>query len=1228
MKKTQKHMSEESLFKIAVEMEPGTTRDDFLRESCGDNQQLFDRVHLLLQIQHEEPGFLDEPADEFLNRLEGIAENPSGSFESKDSDELVGQYVGPYKLLELIGEGGMGMVFMAQQTEPVRRMVAVKLIKAGMDTKHVIARFETERQALAIMDHPNIAKVFDAGNTDSGRPYFVMELVKGIPITEYCDQHRLDSTTRLTLFRKVCQAVQHAHQKGIIHRDLKPSNVLIAMFDDQPVPKVIDFGVAKATGDQLSDKTLFTRFGQIVGTLEYMSPEQAQFNNLDIDTRSDIYSLGAILCELLSGTPPFDRDTIRNQPLDETLRMIREDDPSRPSAKFSGSMDAVTIAKCRSTSTHELGSSLAGDLDLVIMKSLEKDRARRYETASGLADDIRRFLNNEPVTACPPTSLYLFGKFARRNKAAMVIGSLLGLGVLFGITVLAVSNQMISQREADKQVALKQASDNLQLAQQHQKQAEQNFLNAQTVIEFVKNDIFGMSNTQEQSRFDEYATLAELLDRAAQNLEDRVGLAPHIEAELCLIIGLNYQALDNHNQAIGFLRKSVDLYDGNLQEQIRARNALANVLSLARQNDEALLLQKKCLVMCRTELGDDHPLTLESMQNLAVIHRRVFQLAEAIPLLEKVLEIRKRKLGEDHIDTLKTVSNLGWAFVRAGQKDAAREALERSVAKQTAVLGIDHRDTLDSMNRLSWLYVDLRNYDKVVALREQILDVRKAKLGNDHRDTIKSMKSLVNGYEYDGQSDKAINLLQQILEIQTAKLGEHHLETLNTLSELASINGSEYPPEKKLQLMNQQWVAAKTTLGEDHPKTLKKKGNLAEYFLKNEQFEKALAMYQHILDATKSREGKDLWMTLDAMYKLSYAYRVAGEFDKAILLLQQVVELSNHDFPLTRSDYSYIQGWKHKSLCELGWAYEDAGRIDNAVVVFERVLRMRTKLLGEDDASTLDCMRILGTAHAIAGNFEESLSLLKRTVAIQKTKFGEEHANTLQTMGLLGETYRLAGQFDEAIDVLQRALQSQTRQKGDDHPDTFLSRHLAAAYRSAGQADKAVPILEQMVAQSQAMRGQDHFNSICHANTLASTYLQIGRLDDAEQMLRQSHDHCLRTIPNNWVMFNTMSLLGEALMRQHDYASAESLLLDGYHGLVERKNLIPPFFRLIERGGTGWIGIDVSSSKTRVAEAIERLIQLYEAWHEEQPDDGFDAKAVQWRQKLNEENSNVELIDP
>jgi serine/threonine protein kinase/tetratricopeptide (TPR) repeat protein/WD40 repeat protein len=505
-------INERSLFMQALEIDDLAQRERLLERECGDDLELRQRIERLLSAHAAAGGILDQPAVE-----------PQGTDAFQPLTESVGTVIGPFKLIQQIGEGGMGVVYMAQQTEPMKRLVALKIIKPGMDTRQVIARFEAERQTLAMMDHPNIAKVLDAGTTESGRPFFVMELVKGVPITQYCDTKKLTTRQRLELLLPVCNAVQHAHQKGVIHRDLKPSNVLIALYDGQPVPKVIDFGVAKATGGQLTEKTLVTGFGSLVGTLEYMSPEQAELNQLDVDTRSDIYSLGVLMYELLTGTTPIDRQRLRTAAFTEMLRIIREEEPPLPSTRLGTSDSLASVAANRQIEPAKLSRLVRGEVDWIVMKALEKDRNRRYETANGLAQDIRRYLNDEAIIARPTSAWYRLKKVIHRNRAAAGLISTIGVVLLLGSTIstwLAIresrannlARQSLIEADQQRQQALTAKTD----AERQRERAEK----------ATQDEAAQRKLAQEREAEAESAKIAELEQRqAAEQERDRANAA-------------------------------------------------------------------------------------------------------------------------------------------------------------------------------------------------------------------------------------------------------------------------------------------------------------------------------------------------------------------------------------------------------------------------------------------------------------------------------------------------------------------------------------------------------------------------------------------------------------------------------------------------------------------------------------------------------------------------------
>jgi WD40 repeat protein/serine/threonine protein kinase len=473
--------TEESIFGAALEKGSAEERAAYLDHICGSDAALRARVHNLLRSHEHAGSFLRQP--------------PAATVDEAPQ-EKPGSYIGPYKLLQQIGEGGMGIVFMAEQQEPVRRKVALKIIRPGMDSAQVVARFEAERQALALMDHQNIARVLDAGATASGRPYFVMELVHGVPLTKYCDDHQLTPRQRLELFLPVCHAVQHAHQKGIIHRDLKPSNILLTMYDDKPVPKVIDFGVAKAVEQRLTEKTLFTQYGTLVGTFEYMSPEQAEMNAFGVDTRSDVYSLGVLLYELLTGSTPLERSRVRAAAYGDIVRLIKEEEPPRPSTRLSSSGAALTgISQQRGSAPGQLTELVRGELDWIVMRCLEKDRTRRYETANGLAKDVERYLADEPVEACPPTAGYKLHKFTRKHKAALATAAGFAALLVFGTTISAWQAVQATQAKAEALINEHQASANAAAAQEKEREANQQRDEARALAEKLQTALEQLRRT-------------------------------------------------------------------------------------------------------------------------------------------------------------------------------------------------------------------------------------------------------------------------------------------------------------------------------------------------------------------------------------------------------------------------------------------------------------------------------------------------------------------------------------------------------------------------------------------------------------------------------------------------------------------------------------------------------------------------------------------------------------
>jgi serine/threonine protein kinase/tetratricopeptide (TPR) repeat protein len=640
--------------------------------------------------------------------------------------------IGPYRLLHLVGEGGMGEVWLAEQTHPVRRQVALKVIKAGMDTAQVVARFEAERQALALMDHPAIATVYDGGSTPEGRPYFAMEYVRGEPITTYCDRQRLTTQERLELFMQVCEGVQHAHQKGIIHRDLKPSNVLVTIQDDHPVPKIIDFGVAKATAQHLTERTLYTELGVMIGTPEYMSPEQAEMGGLDIDTRTDVYALGVILYELLTGALPFDRKALRQAGFAEIQRTIREKEPPRPSTRITQLGPASTEAAAnRHTEPRRLASELRGDLDWVTMRALEKDRTRRYQTANALAGDLRHHLNNEPVFAGPRSTVYRAKKFVRRHRFGVAAAAALVLLLLvFGVTMAVQAQRIAAERDRANREAAR---------------ANQEAESARQVSDFLVG-LFKVSDPGEARG--NSVTAREVLDAGAAKIDRDLKDQPLVQAQLMSSMGRVYGSLGLYN--------------------------------------EALTLQENALAIRRRLLGEQHLDVASSLLGVATILWYRGDYGRAKSLYEQGLELRERLLGKDAPAVADGLHNLGNLLWSRGEYDEAQRRLERALAIREK-LAPESADVAATFNSLGAIAYKQGDYSGAGRLWERTLAIREKTLGPDHPLIAQALNNLAVVHTFTNDPAGARPLLERAVRIQEKVLGPKHADLASGLMNLGDV---------------------------------------------------------------------------------------------------------------------------------------------------------------------------------------------------------------------------------------------------------------------------------------------------------------------------------------------------------------------------------------------------------------------------------------------------------
>ena len=715
----------DEIFNEALKLENHDARLGYVRDACKGNLELQHKIERLLAANE--------------NAADLIATEPGRALGIESVSEDAGTIIGRYKLLQRIGEGGMGAVFMAEQTEPVRRKVALKIIKLGMDTKSVVARFEAERQALALMEHPNIAKVLDAGATETGRPYFVMELVKGVPISDYCDKNRLATAERLKLFSQVCQAIQHAHQKGVIHRDIKPSNILVTLHDGEPVPKVIDFGIAKATNQRLTEKTLFTNFAQMIGTPAYMSPEQAEMSGLDIDTRTDVYSLGVLLYELLTGTTPFPEKELLSKGYGEMQRIIAEQEPDRPSLRMStliGEQQTV-VSRNRAGELPLLTRQLRGDLDWIVMKALEKDRTRRYETANGLAQDIQRHLENEPVSAARPSLAYQLTKTIQRNKPAFAAGIAIAAMLILS-TVIATVSAVRAQRAKDA---------------------------TQSLNDFVFHKLIGLANPETTSK--RSLTLLDALDQIDESISDNFANRPELELEALLALGRAYLFRFDAERSAKFLKRAYELSrqeygDHDLKTLVAGKNYLHSwIWSQHGPPQEAFETIVPRLFHHTTEQFKPDDPNYYLCHGIEAWRREHFHEGNPLDLLLETQPVHEQIRKVAPIQAALNLYSIGRFYGRQGNRTESEEYYRAALDEFIAEAGEVFPLTLLTRYYLAKSLSEKGETEEAIAELEVVLDKGKDVFQDQTFLTMASGKLLL-AYMNAGQFEKAERLTQDI----------------------------------------------------------------------------------------------------------------------------------------------------------------------------------------------------------------------------------------------------------------------------------------------------------------------------------------------------------------------------------------------------------------------------------------------------------------------------------
>ncbi|MFO0866183.1 MAG: tetratricopeptide repeat protein [Gemmataceae bacterium] len=1206
-------MTEETLFDQARNL-PEAERIGFLDRECAGQPELRGRVEALLAADSASRS----PLDVAVDQPRGIGDPAAtGSFRpSPSADEVEGALIaGRYKLRQQIGEGGMGAVWMADQTEPVKRKVAVKLIRVERGhSRSILARFEAERQAIALMDHPHIAKLLDAGTTETGSPYFVMELVKGVPLVDFCDQHRLTIPDRLNLFTQICSAVQHAHQKGIIHRDLKPGNILVESHDGKPVPKVIDFGLAKATGLQLTEHSMFTAFGTVMGTPLYMAPEQASFNAIDVDTRADVYALGVILYELLTGTTPITRDSLKKAAFDELMRLVREQEAPAPSSRLSSVDSTPSVAASRQIEPAKLGRFVKGELDWIVMKALSKERERRYESATGFSKDIERFMNHEPVQAGPPSARYRFQKFVRRNRGQVVAASLVLTALVAGIVgttwgLIEARKQereasAARDREAEQRLAAEAERDEKEKARKtavaEKERADREKAIAEAVKNFMTNDVFGRAGDRRLGQSADIKART-LLEEAAKTIGEKFGNRPEIELEVryalgkgFLQIGLMKPAMEQGRRLLELCRKLKPKDDPTTLE------VLKELAYATAHSDQSLAWSREVFEAYRLKHGDDHILTAEAASSrIWLLHQR--DPKEAMRLCEYYLPILREKCGATSKQALSISAYKALLLTQSGKIDEAltiyRQVHDAYEQKQT---DWKLRPQEGTWHFIAGLLLEQRKYQEAIPLYLDDIERLSRALGADHSEVTFRRSGLANAYWFSGDHAKAGPAMLDVTEgdrrtygprapwgLEAQRRGVAALSRVKRLDVAVARADAWAGSDKADDLANAASLLSMVVQRTPNAAEAEKLRDRAMQLLNRavtrgwddmDRLQEFIALAERkdfLSLAANLRSGKPSPLP-SVLTSLANSARSAHKYAEAVKHQQEAIRLQEAEIAKFPGDESLLEalGNFHDHL---GESFRSLGDVTQAVKAHLAALNARLdaahrakeperKFVLTDQAAWSH--HNVGVVYFGAKEYEKSVAAFREAVGLRSpllretSKMHPYHYNLRRDFDYLGKACRESGKLEQAAEAFRQALAISSAMVDEDFNNAenrsvldWSQRQLAAVLMKLRNFPEARDIYRKNL---ELYRKTNESGVLGPLMLLGTTLLQTGEWQEAETILKECVGRQEKQIPDQWPTFNTYSMLGGAFLGQKKYAEAEPLLVKGYEGLKAREKKIPP----------------------------------------------------------------------